>query len=212
MIHGLPIPLFTNGKVQKILWFWDGGLIQPLLLSWCRTGQLLAFKEDVVELFKAHHLVPVQIGLRFEDIFYSRSQVRKVAFTSIIISISSWQEKWTPILNEWQIGETRIGSAQRLWRTSQCLYVDHPTFQAFSDVCYFECFFLLVEDKLQFGGGDKAAAILKHYSSTPTPQLSKLSNAMIDYASTLSKTRKACLSSRTVSFSDSLWKKFKMKK
>ena len=42
--------------------------------------------------------------------------------------------------------------------------------------------------------------------------ISKLSNAMIDYASTLSKTRKACLSSRTVSFSDSLWKKFQMKK
>ena len=108
MIHGLPIHW-----LKKMLWCLDGGLIQPLLLSWCRTGQLLAFKEDVVELFKAHHLVPVQIGLRFEDIFYSRSQVRKVAFTSIIISISSWQEKWTPILNEWQIGETRIGSAQQ---------------------------------------------------------------------------------------------------
>ena len=99
----------------KMPCFWDGGLIQPLrsCLLWVRSGQLLAFKEDVVELFKAHHLVPVQIGLRFEDIFYSRSQLRKVAFTSIIISISSWQEKWTPILNEWQIGETRIGSAQR---------------------------------------------------------------------------------------------------
>ena len=37
------------------------------------TSLLLAFKEDVVELFKADHLVPIQISLRYIDTFLGHS-------------------------------------------------------------------------------------------------------------------------------------------
>ena len=38
------------------------------------TSLLLAFKEDVVELFKTDHLIPIQVSLRCIDPFFAKSQ------------------------------------------------------------------------------------------------------------------------------------------